>query len=185
MRERRLYLEFHRDPILIVVREDGKIFKNGKLKGPSDNGSGYKSVCFQKTIDKKIYQKRFYVHRIVASAFLGDIRGKDINHKDFDRSNNALNNLEILTRKQNHAHTALHNRHNHKLKYSEYLRILELHYIYKLPVFKIIPLGDWNRDMVRNSILGKQTHHTTRYLKKNIYRIRKFEIKYWGRLYIK
>lgn len=45
------------------------------------------------------------VHRMVWEAFNGPIEGKlEINHKDLDRSNNHLNNLELVTHQQNLQH---------------------------------------------------------------------------------
>ena len=44
------------------------------------------------------------VHRLVASAFLGDVAGKVINHLDGNTSNNAASNLEITDQKKNCAH---------------------------------------------------------------------------------
>ena len=51
--------------------------------------------------------RNFLVHRLVAMAFLGAIpRGPRINHKDGDKRNNCLDNLEICTPEQNRAHAA-------------------------------------------------------------------------------
>jgi hypothetical protein len=47
------------------------------------------------------------VHRLVWEAFNGPIPGRlEVNHKDLDRANNHLSNLELLTHQQNiqHAH---------------------------------------------------------------------------------
>ena len=45
------------------------------------------------------------VHRMVWEAFNGPIEGRlEINHKDLDRSNNRLENLEIVTHQQNLQH---------------------------------------------------------------------------------
>jgi len=47
------------------------------------------------------------VHRVVWEAFNGPIEGRlEINHKDLNRANNGLNNLELVTHQQNlqHAH---------------------------------------------------------------------------------
>lgn len=45
------------------------------------------------------------VHREIANAFLYAIDGKDfINHKDGDKSNNSVNNLEWCTRSENELH---------------------------------------------------------------------------------
>lgn len=46
--------------------------------------------------------KNLLIHRLVADAFLPKPDNKDvINHKDFDRSNNNVENLEWLTYKEN------------------------------------------------------------------------------------
>ena len=47
------------------------------------------------------------VHRVIWEAFKGPIEGRlEINHKDLDRANNQLNNLELTTHRENvnHAH---------------------------------------------------------------------------------
>ena len=49
--------------------------------------------------------KRRAVHRMVWEAFNGPIEGRlEINHKDLDRSNNKLENLELVTHQQNLKH---------------------------------------------------------------------------------
>jgi len=45
------------------------------------------------------------VHRVMWEAFNGPIEGRlEINHKDLNRSNNQLDNLELLTHQQNLKH---------------------------------------------------------------------------------
>jgi hypothetical protein len=46
----------------------------------------------------------FYVHRLVASSFLGEKHGLEVNHKDGDRNNNSIENLEWVTHAQNIKH---------------------------------------------------------------------------------
>jgi len=64
------------------------------------------------------------VHRLVASAYLGSVEGKVINHLDGNPSNNAVSNLEIVTQRENYAHAlqsglvSLGQSH-HKAKYSD------------------------------------------------------------------
>ncbi len=49
--------------------------------------------------------KKFYVHRLVAYGFIPMPAGKEVvNHKDRDRRNNSLENLEWLTFQENTAH---------------------------------------------------------------------------------
>lgn len=79
----------------------GKIFKfiDGKFKliqGHTDQ-SGYSRV--------KIDRKECRVHRLVALTYLGPSNGLEVNHKDFNRSNNHVSNLEYVTRKENIRHS--------------------------------------------------------------------------------
>lgn len=46
-----------------------------------------------------------YVHRLVCTAFIGEIPFKQtVNHKDGVKANNKVNNLEIMTYSENHKH---------------------------------------------------------------------------------
>lgn len=57
--------------------------------------------------------KTLYIHRLVAAAFIGAIdEGMHINHKDGNKQNNNIDNLEIVTPRDNilHSHYVLGNR---------------------------------------------------------------------------
>lgn len=91
---------------LYSVTNTGKIVsKNYLNKGitkelkPQDNGNGYLYVVLQK--DKKRFKK--YVHRIVANAFIGFSK-LEVNHKDLNKKNNNIKNLEYVTKSENHRH---------------------------------------------------------------------------------
>lgn len=59
---------------------------------------GYKNVTLRK--DNKAYTKR--IHRLVAEAFLPNLLNlKEINHKDENKENNNVDNLEWCTREYN------------------------------------------------------------------------------------
>ena len=78
---------------------------NRKIKGrtvtPTDNGNGYKIVGLTKNQDKANH----YVHRLVAETFINNPnRLPEVNHKDSDKSNNDVNNLEWVTRIENIKH---------------------------------------------------------------------------------
>ena len=46
------------------------------------------------------------VHRLVAAAFIGPCpKGKNVNHKDRNRANNRIENLEYLTHRENIKHS--------------------------------------------------------------------------------
>ena len=49
--------------------------------------------------------KDYSVHRIVANAFLPKIKNKDmVNHKDYDKTNNTVTNLEWCNNRENILH---------------------------------------------------------------------------------
>lgn len=76
---------------------------------------------------------RWYVHRLVMLAFVGPCpNGKEVNHIDFDPTNNHLDNLEYLTHVENAAHSAVNfsrgeNRPLAKLTGDDVLEIRKLH----------------------------------------------------------
>lgn len=75
---------------------------NYKLKGKeiksSLNNKGYSIIRLYK--NKK--SKTFLLHRLVAEAFIPNPKGLlEINHKDENKDNNCVDNLEWCTRKQN------------------------------------------------------------------------------------
>lgn len=86
---------------MIKHSKNGYFLKKGSIKKASLNRfTGYYSVC----LHKNNIQKRIYVHRAVLSAFTRDYPKMDVNHKDGDKSNNSLSNLEWCTRKENINH---------------------------------------------------------------------------------
>jgi hypothetical protein len=74
-------------------------WKPSKILKGSDNANGYLSVSLGRN-------NRFYIHRLVASEFLSlKLDGElHVNHLDGIKSNNILDNLEIVTRSQNDLH---------------------------------------------------------------------------------
>jgi hypothetical protein len=55
-------------------------------------------------IDVQMFGKMFLVHRIVAKYFMHD-SSLEVNHKDGDKKNNNIKNLEYVTRSQNIRHS--------------------------------------------------------------------------------
>ncbi len=81
-----------------TIREDGTITnKDGSVKTPY--GKGYDAV-------KLYYNGRYnqhYVHRLVAEAFI-DGRDETVNHKDGNKRNNHVSNLEWMSYSDNNKH---------------------------------------------------------------------------------
>lgn len=66
--------------------------------------SGYSRVCLRLGTSTK----NCFVHRLVAEAFLGPISdGLQVNHKDGNKLNNHLSNLECVTPKENSQHASM------------------------------------------------------------------------------
>lgn len=69
-----------------------------KVLTPVDHGDGYLYVSL--TVNGT--RKNKYIHRLVAEAFLEQPTGCDVvDHKDFNKANNAADNLEWVTQKEN------------------------------------------------------------------------------------
>lgn len=69
-----------------------------EIKKQSDNGKGYKSV----NLWKQNKGQTFYIHRLVAGAFIENKLNKpEVHHIDSDRSNNIVENLAWVTTKEN------------------------------------------------------------------------------------
>ena len=85
--------------------------KEPKIMKLSDNGTGYCVVGLSK--NGKV--KQFLVHRLVAEAFLEKIDGLDlINHKDENKKNNRIENLEWCDKSYNSTYSI--NRHPERKK---------------------------------------------------------------------
>lgn len=78
--------------------------KRKHILKPRSNNSGYQYVNF-KINGKNI---NFAVHRIVANAFIPNPNGyTEINHKDYNKMNNCIDNLEWVSSSQNKQHAFL------------------------------------------------------------------------------
>ena len=74
----------------------------GKMRSQVINWHGYYTVMFK--MDGKPTLR--LVHRLVADAFLGPIpEGLQVNHKNGVKTDNRLENLEIVTNGENRAHS--------------------------------------------------------------------------------
>lgn len=81
-----------------VRREKSKNSKGNILK-PGNHTKGYSNVS--------IKGKTRSIHRLVGIAFLGLKQGQQINHKDGNKKNNHLSNLETCTQKENQIHRSM------------------------------------------------------------------------------
>lgn len=85
----------------ISVNDNGRMYDKpviGRVMGQTVKSNGYKCVSLTKDGESKA----FYVHRLVADAFIPNPDDLPmVNHKDEDKSNNFVENLEWCTNEYN------------------------------------------------------------------------------------
>lgn len=125
---------------LYSINKDGRIYSYPKgqsnLKGMflnpfiNKNGAGYFCV----TLTKNKIQKIKKVHRLLMETFVANPKNKNgINHKDGNKLNNKLKNLEWATDRENFHHAKKnglrdpHNRYACKISDKDVLKIRKLY----------------------------------------------------------
>lgn len=80
-----------------------KAFHKGHMIKPNISNTGYLRVCLMAQINKK---KNFSIHRLVAMTFLENPHNLPlVNHKDGNKLNNYVGNLEFVTASENVKHS--------------------------------------------------------------------------------
>lgn len=88
------------------ITKDGKVInkRNGKVVKPQPNGKGYLRVS--------IGGKLQFVHRLVAEKYIPNPQNKEqVNHKDGNKWNNSVDNLEWTTNDENRKHAVKNRLH--------------------------------------------------------------------------
>lgn len=99
---------FDKEPTIFEVSSFGRVRSFGRgeivIRATCDNGHGYESLSLYKRGYGKI---QFKVHRLVAIYFLPNPDNlPEVNHKDGEKKNNKMDNLEWASKKENSQHAA-------------------------------------------------------------------------------
>jgi hypothetical protein len=101
-----------------VVGGEGKywISSLGRLRGPRGitAGSKDKDGYLRTSLSLSHRCRPVRIHRLVAEAFLDGDMSLPVNHKDSDVTNNAADNLELITQRENVHHSMKCGRRNFK-----------------------------------------------------------------------
>lgn len=90
-----------------IISSDGRVYNKttNTLRAPTSNKSG-KGYLYVDLYNRGKH-KRFYIHRLVAFAFIPNKENKPyINHKDGNPKNNNVDNLEWCTPLENVEHAS-------------------------------------------------------------------------------
>jgi hypothetical protein len=72
----------------------------GKILSPKTMNSGYLTVQLYRAGESGYQRRTMLIHRLIATTFIGDRpEGTEINHKDGNKFDSRLSNLEYVTRK--------------------------------------------------------------------------------------
>lgn len=143
-------------------------FINGKiLKLETSNRYGYLRISLR----RQGQEKKYLIHRLVAKAFIYKGNGNIVNHKDGNKQNNNVNNLEWCTRSENDLH-AFKNKLRHSVKgelhYNAKLnqkQIRIIKHIFTIPnhigISKIANIFNVSRCTIYDIIVGNTWKHIT------------------------
>ena len=139
-----------------TISKDGLVLntKTNTEKTQSIGKNGYKYV----TLYHENYSKLFYIHRLVMLYYVDNVENKrTVNHKDGNKLNNSLSNLEWATDSENikHAYDTGLNKGSSKVT-DEHLQIIYTRF------FKGETLTEISKDLPYNNVTV--SNHFTRYI---------------------
>lgn len=92
----------------ILLKDDKGVFlsKEGVVYNPFTKRLFTGGVNKQGYVSTSVFGKRYFMHRLLATTFLPNPENHpQVNHKDMNRENNTLDNLEWCTNGQNVKHS--------------------------------------------------------------------------------
>lgn len=104
---------------LYEITSNGEVFslRKGIYLKPRLSMDGYKRVCLCDNNKRREYR----IARLVAEAFIENTENKSqVNHKDYNRQNDCMDNLEWVTNYENALYSYNHNKFNNPGTYKAY-----------------------------------------------------------------
>lgn len=157
------------------IVESGEFYEISSF-GNVKNGVSQRILAFQVKkngylqvqLSNKQKHKKYYIHRLVALAFIPNPENKtQVNHKNGNKSDNSLYNLEWVTPKDNMKHcydTGLRNQLGSKnrmavLTEDDVLKIKEIYTTTKCTQYKLAELFNVSKQTINNILRGKSWSH--------------------------
>lgn len=132
---------------LVISKNNSLALKKGRLKKPSMANNYFLAMLSKEHIPKAIT-----IHRLVAMHFIENpMNKKEINHKDGNKQNNHVDNLEWVTRSENSQHS-----YNNGLQIS---RKGSMHHFAKINESDVLNMFMlYNNGVSRKEIANRYTH---------------------------
>lgn len=145
-----------------IITKDGKVInkKKGNVLKPQLNGKGYLRVSIGKQLK--------FVHRLVAEKYIPNLNNlPQVNHKDGNKLNNCVDNLEWVSNKDNRTHALEKGLHLYGEKCS-WSKLKEQDVIYILDNYPKMTIKDLalKFNVNRNTISHIVHHRTWKQLKR-------------------
>ena len=139
---------------IYAITSCGKVwsYMSKKFLSPRITRAGYYEVALYKNNQPK----QFRIHRLVADAYINNPENKPaVNHKDENKLNNCVNNLEWVTPKENVNYGTRSKRMSQKMSKSIYCKELNQNFISMIDAERCTGV---NRGLISRCCSGKLDH---------------------------